>query len=286
MTQVKSLVDRKKNYKLISKLNVAGVYIVLIIFSVIMLAPFVWMLLTSVKTSEEIAQFTLFPKIFQWKNFLEVFKQVPFHLFYFNSIWTSIVITLGKLTTASMAGYAFARIKFKGRNIIFLAYLTTLMIPRQVTMIPIFIMFKTIGLIDTYIGLVLPQMFTAYGTFMMRQFFLTIPKELEESASIDGAGTFTIFYKIFLPLSKPALATLGTFVFIWSWNNFMWPLIILNSLEKMTLPIGIAMFQSMYSTQYHLLMAAAVLAIVPVMMVYLFSQKFFTKGIVMTGLKG
>ncbi len=274
------------NYKRDKIINKVILYIILSIIGVVMVAPFIWMIITSVSTQEDISTFRIIPERINLDNYAEVFRQVPFHLFYINSLWTTVIITAGKLITASLAGYAFARIKFRFRDAIFLTYLATLMIPQQVTMIPIFIVFKKIGWVDTYAGLIFPQIFTAYGTFMMRQFFMTIPKEIEESARIDGANNFLIYYRIFLPLSKPALASLGTFAFIWSWNNFMWPLIVLNSLNKMTLPVGISMFQSMYSTQYNLLMAAAVLAIVPVIIVYLFVQRFFKKGIVMSGLKG
>ncbi len=277
---------KERNYKREKKIDKIILYIILSIIGLAMVMPFIWMIVTSISTQEDITKFRIIPREIKLSNYIEVFKQVPFHLFYLNSLWSTIVITIGKLITASLAGYAFARIKFRFRDAIFLTYLATLMIPQQVTMIPIFIVFKKIGWVDTYAGLIFPQIFTAYGTFMMRQFFLTIPKEIEESAKIDGANNFIIYFKIFLPLSKPALASLGTFAFIWSWNNFMWPLIILNSLKKMTLPVGISMFQSMYSTQYNLLMAAAVLAIVPVIVVYLFVQRFFKKGIATSGLKG
>ncbi len=277
---------KERNYKREKKIDKIILYIILSIIGLAMVMPFIWMIVTSISTQEDITKFRIIPREIKLSNYIEVFRQVPFHLFYLNSLWSTIVITIGKLITASLAGYAFARIKFRFRDAIFLTYLATLMIPQQVTMIPIFIVFKKIGWVDTYAGLIFPQIFTAYGTFMMRQFFLTIPKEIEESAKIDGANNFIIYFKIFLPLSKPALASLGTFAFIWSWNNFMWPLIILNSLKKMTLPVGISMFQSMYSTQYNLLMAAAVLAIVPVIVVYLFVQRFFKKGIATSGLKG
>jgi len=159
------------------------------------------------------------------------------------------------------------------------------MIPGQVTMIPVFILIKKLGWIDTYQALILPEMYTAYGTFMLRQFFLTIPKDLEEAATIDGCGKFRIFFQIILPLSKPALATLATFIFLGAWNSFMWPLIVTNSMEMKTLPIGLASFQGLYSTDWTLLMAASMIVLAPVLLVYIFNQRFFVKGIVMSGMK-
>jgi len=276
---------RKKRIELIKKIIS---YICLSVIGISMLLPFLWMISTSLK--EPGAVFTYppewIPKPVVFKNYSEAWNAVPFGRFFINSIIVAVCITFGQLFTASLAGYAFARLEFPGKDKLFLAYLATMMIPGQVTMIPIFIVLKTLGWIDTYKALILPGMFTAYGTFMLRQFFLTIPKDLEEAAIIDGCSRFTIYLKIILPLSKPALATLGTFVFLGSWNDFMWPLIVTNSMEMKTLPIGLASFQGLYTTDWTLLMAASVIVLAPVLIVYIFNQRFFTKGIVMTGLKG
>ncbi|MDD5066487.1 MAG: carbohydrate ABC transporter permease [bacterium] len=228
-----------------------------------------------------------FKKIkFLWRNYIEAWNAVPFGRFFLNSIIVGLCITFGQVFTSSLAAYAFARLNFKLRDQIFLGYLGTMMIPGTVTMIPVFILLKLMGWIDTYQALILPGMFSAYGTFMLRQFFLGIPKDLEESAFIDGASKFTIYLKIILPLSKPALATLTTFVFMGSWNDFMWPLIVTNSMEMKTLPVGLAAFQGLYTTNWTLLMAATVIVLIPVLMVYIFNQRYFVKGIVLSGLKG
>lgn len=221
----------------------------------------------------------------RWENYVEAWLAVPFGRFFINSIIVGLCITFGQVFTSSLAAYAFARLNFKFRDHIFLGYLGTMMIPGTVTMIPVFILLKLMGWIDTYQALILPGMFSAYGTFMLRQFFLSIPRDLEESAFIDGASKFIIYWKIILPLSKPALATLTTFVFMGSWNDFMWPLIVTNSMEMKTLPVGLSSFQGLYTTTWTLLMAATVIVLIPVLVVYIFNQRYFVKGIVLSGLK-
>jgi multiple sugar transport system permease protein len=185
-----------------------------------------------------------------------------------------------------MAAYAFARLSFPGRDRIFFGYLATMMIPGAVTMIPVFILLRHFGWIDTYKALILPGIFTAYGTFMLRQFFLTLPKDLEDAAKIDGCSYVRIFWHIILPLSKPALATLTTFTFMGSWMNLMWPLIVVNTHTKYTLPVGLAYFQGVHGTDWTLLMAASMMMILPILIVFLFNQRFFVEGIKLTGIKG
>lgn len=263
-------------------------YIVLSIIGVFMIAPFLWMISTSLKEPGDV--FTSppewIPNPVVFRNYVEAWNSAPFGRFFINSIFIAICHTIGQVFTSSLAAYAFARLQFPGRDKLFLCYLGTMMIPGQVTMIPIFILIKLLGWIDTYYALILPGIFTAYGTFMLRQFFLTIPKDLEDAARIDGLNHWQIYWKIFLPLSKPALATLSTFTFLGSWNSFMWPLIVTNSMEMKTLPIGLASFQSTYYTAWTLLMAASLITLAPILVLYLFNQRFFTRGIVMTGLKG
>lgn len=262
-------------------------YILLSAIGIFMVAPFLWMLATSLK--EPGAVFSYPPKWIpspaRWKNYPDAWNAVPFGLFFVNSIIVAVCVTIGQVFTSSLAAYAFARLKFHGREKIFLAYLATMMIPFPVTMIPVFILITKLQLIDTLYALIIPGMFTAYGTFMLRQFFLSIPKELEEAASIDGAGKWRIYWSIILPLSKPAIATLATFTFMGVWNDFMWPLIVIKSIEKKTLAIGLAAFQGLYTTDWTLLMAASVIVLLPILIVYIFNQKFFTKGIAMSGLK-
>lgn len=187
---------------------------------------------------------------------------------------------------SSLAAYAFARMQFRGRDILFLLYLGTLMIPGQVTIVPLFILMKYLNWVDTYQALILPGSFTAFGTFLLRQFFLSIPFELEDAARIDGCSRFGMYWRIILPLSGPALATLAIFTFIQQWNNFLWPLIVTNSDSMKTLPLGIAMFQTQNGTQWHLMMAASAIAIVPTLILFIFAQKYFVKGITLSGMGG
>ncbi len=209
-----------------------------------------------------------------------------FLAFYLNSVIVTTVVTLGCVLTSSLAGYAFARLHFPGRDVLFLGYLATLMVPHVVTMIPVFILLRTLGLIDTYSALILPVMFSAYGTFMLRQFFLSVPRDLEDAARLDGCGHWSVYRHVVMPLSRPALAALGTFIFLWTWNSFMWPLIVMNSTEKMPLMLGLYSFMGPHGAEWHLLMAASVMVMVPVIVVFLLGQRYFVQGIMLTGMKG
>lgn len=266
----------------------AILYLALIVIGAAMVLPFVWMVSTSLK--EESAVFTATPQFIPnpviFSNYATAWNSLPFGRFFLNSFFVALSVTLGQVITSSLAAYSFARLKFPGRDRLFLIYLATLMIPSHVTMIPMFAFIKKLGWIDTYKALILPGIFTAYGTFLLRQFFLTIPKELEEAAIIDGCSYFGIYRHIIIPLSLPALATLSTFTFLGSWNDFMWPLIITVSNEMKTLPVGLATLQGQYLTDWSILMAGSVIVIIPVLLVFIFNQRFFVKGIVMTGIKG
>jgi len=209
-----------------------------------------------------------------------------FAAFYLNSLLVALCVTVGEVFTSSLAAYAFARLHFPGRDKLFLGYLGTLMVPYVVTMIPVFILLRVLHLVDTYAALILPVMFSAYGTFLLRQFFLTIPTELEDAARIDGCSKWGLYTNVILPLSKPALATLTTFVFLSNWNSFMWPLIVIQSPEKRTLPIGLYAFMGQFNTEWTLLMAASLMVMAPVLLVFVLGQRYFVKGIVMSGLKG
>jgi multiple sugar transport system permease protein len=214
-----------------------------------------------------------------------------FLVWYINSLIVALSITLGQLVTSSMAAYAFARLKFPGRDKLFLGYLATMMVPGVVTMIPVFILLKYLDAWtgvpwrDTYKALILPGVFSAYGTFMLRQFFMTIPTDLEDAARIDGCTKMGVYRNVILPLSKPALATLATLIFIGSWNDFMWPLIVTDSTGMKTLPVGLASFQGQYNTDWTMLMAASLIVLAPMVLVFLFNQRYFVRGIVMSGLK-
>lgn len=255
--------------------------------ALIMIIPFLWMLSTSIK--DQGATMTLppqfIPETITLTNYAQVAETFPIWKFLFNSFFVAVTSTLGQLLLCSMAAYAFSRLHFKGRETLFLIYLATLMVPMQVTMTPQFILMKYLGWLDTYQGLILPGLFNAFGTFLLRQFFLGIPKSLEEAAFIDGASHFRVFFQIILPLSKPALATLAIFSFMQSWNNFLWPLIIVSNQDLMTLPLGLSILQGRWATDWNLLMAGVVISVIPILAVYLFAQKYFIKGITLSGIK-
>ncbi|MCK4533557.1 carbohydrate ABC transporter permease [bacterium] len=253
-----------------------------------MIFPFLWMFSTSLKDLGQVftTGINLIPNPVKWSNYVKAWSSIPFGRFYVNSVFVAVTVTAGQVFTSSLAAYAFARLKFPGRDKLFFGYLATMMIPGTVTMIPVFILMKIMGWLDTYKALILPGMFTAYGTFMLRQFFMTLPHDLEDAAKIDGCSLFGIYWRVILPLSKPALATLATFTFIWNWGNFIWPLVITNSEKMKTLPIGLSYFQDLHSTEWTLLMAASLIVLVPALIVFIFNQRFFTRGIALTGMKG
>jgi multiple sugar transport system permease protein len=222
----------------------------------------------------------------RWTNYPEAYKAIKIGLLYWNSIKIAVLITLGQVFTSSLAAYAFARLQFPGRDKLFLVYLGTMMVPAAVTMIPLYTIINKLNLMDTHMAVILPAMFSAYGTFMLRQFYMSIPKDLEEAAKIDGCSLFGIYWRVIIPLSKPALATLATFTFMGAWRNFMWPLVVLNSSDKMTLPVGLQSFMGIYETKWNLTMAGTTMAIVPLILIFIFNQRFFVKGIQLGAIKG
>lgn len=264
-------------------------YGLLISGGIIAVFPFVWMVSTSLKPSDRI--FIYPPEFFSWplvwKNYVIAWTEVPFASFIINSVVYSVARTFGVLLTSSLAAYAFARIRFLGRDVLFLGYLGTLMVPYHVLLIPLFLIMRDLQWVDTYVGLIVPGLTSAYGTFLLRQFFLTIPKDLEDAAFIDGCGRIRIYSTIILPLSKPAIVTLGLFNFMANWNDFLWPLIVTNAPEMRTLPVGLTLFSGMFQheIQWHLLMAGTTLATIPVLGLFLFTQRFFVRGITLSGLK-
>jgi multiple sugar transport system permease protein len=272
------------------QLGDVAAFTLLTVVGVFFALPFLWMVSSSLKPLSGIYVFPpeFLPETIQWTNYIEIFRRLPFHIFFQNSLIVSFFETAGVLITASMAGYAFARLRFPGRDKIFLIYLSTMMIPFAVRMIPLFVLMRTFGWIDSLNALIFPGIFSAWGTFLMRQFMLTIPRELEDAAFIDGASRAQIYWRIILPLTKPALATLGIFHFMGSWNAFLWPLIIISSQSNKTLPLGLAAFQAMAAmkTPWHLVMAAAVVSILPILVIFVLGQKYYVRGIVTSGLKG
>ncbi len=262
-------------------------HIILGLGALTMIFPFIWMISTSLKEIGEVFVFppTFFGERLVFENYAAISDRFPFGQFFLNSLKVTTIVVIAQLITGSMAGFAFARLQFKGRDLLFLLYLATLMVPPQVTMIPNFITMTHYGLVDTHASLYLPQMANAFSTFLLRQFFLSIPKSLEDAAKIDGCTPFGVYWRIFLPLCKPALATLGVFVFMFVWNDFMGPLVFINSIDKMTLPLGLASMQGMYSTNWPVLMAGTVVSIAPLIILFLLAQDFFIKGVTLSGLK-
>lgn len=265
-------------------------YTILIIGSVIMAMPFIWMFASSFKDIGEIWSFppVFLPKKFLWKNYLDAWKSLPFDRFLFNTVFVTICVTIGQLFTCSLGGYAFSRLQFPGRNKLFIGYLATLMIPFPVIMIPLFVTMKYLGWVDSLKALIIPGLFSAWGTFLMRQFMLGIPKDLEDAAKIEGCSFWGLYWRIIMPLCKPVLATLGIFTFMGTWNDFLWPLIMINTIPKKTLPLGLVMFQARVAaeTPWHLIMAAACFTILPILILFIIGQKYYVKGIVTTGMKG
>ncbi|WP_307410029.1 carbohydrate ABC transporter permease [Neobacillus ginsengisoli] len=250
-----------------------------------MVLPFIWMILTSLKTYAESIHVppALFPKEFQWGNYKEVFGLLPFFKFMFNTIIITVLRTVGQLFLCSLAAYAFARIEFPGRNFLFLLALTVLMVPGQVFLLPQYMIMVKLGWLNSLQAVIVPGLFSAFGTFLLRQFFMGLPKELEEAARLDGCNHFKIYWKIMLPLSKPGLIALGIFTTLWSWNELMWPMIVNSSTESMTLSVGLSSLQGQYLTNYPILMAGSFLAIVPMLILFIFLQKQFIEGIAVTG---
>jgi len=265
-------------------------WIVLLLGGIIFVLPFVWMLSSSLKPLSELYQFppTFIPRNIQWGNYIEIWRRLPFGRFYLNSTFVAVSVTMGSVFTSSMAGYSFARLPFPGRDKIFLIYVSTMMVPFAVTMIPMYVLMRTFGWVNELTSLIVPSLCGAWGTFLMRQFMLTIPPELEDAALIDGSSYFGIYWRIILPLSKPVVATLAMFSFMGQWNDFLWPLIMISSLKKKTLSLGLAALQERVATRtpWHLLMAAAVLSIIPVVIVFIVGQKYYVRGIVTSGIKG
>jgi len=292
MAREATIEELKREARIKARAKASLSYAFLVMGALAMIGPFLWMITASLKEPGSIFSYQRpwwqdwIPTQFVWQNYVQAWNAVPFARFYLNSIFVSIAITIGQVVTSAFAAYAFARLEFPGRDKIFFAYLATIMVPGAVTMIPVFILLRTLGWIDTYKAVILPGIFTAYGTFLLRQFFLTLPKDLEDAAKIDGCSYFGIFWRIILPLSKPALATLTTFTFMGSWLNFMWPLIVLNTHKLFTLPVGLSYFQSLHHTDWTLLMAGSLMMILPILIVFIINQRYFVEGIKLTGIKG
>jgi multiple sugar transport system permease protein len=270
-------------------------HLVLVPATIALLFPFVWLIVTSLETPAEALHFPpiLIPHQLRFANYSDALKAAPFGRFFINSTVVAVTTVLSNLVLCSLAGYAFARLRFLGRGILFIVIMTTLMVPFQVTMIPQFIITKWLGVhvlaqvgIDHIGALILPNAATAFGIFFLRQFFRTLPIEYEESARVDGANRLKVLWRIVLPLSLPALATLAALTFLDSWNNFLWPLIVVTSTNQMTLPLGLATFQGAHSTEWTLLMAGNVMSLIPMLLIFFTAQRYFIRSVAATGLAG
>lgn len=261
------------------------IHLILIVGAVAMVLPFIWMVLTSLKTYAESIHVppVIIPKDFQWENYKEVFTLLPFFKFMLNTLIVTVLRTAGQLLLCSLAAYAFARIEFPGRNVLFLVALSVLMVPGQVFLLPQYMIMVKLGWLNTLQAVVVPGLFSAFGTFLLRQFFMGLPKELEEAARLDGCNHFQIYWRVMLPLAKPGLVALGIFTTLWSWNELMWPMIVNSSPESMTLSVGLSSLQGQYLTNYPVLMAGSFLAIVPMLILFMILQKQFIEGIAITG---
>lgn len=273
------------------KKNIFGkiaVYFFLALGGVTMVLPFIWMISTSLKTKKQLTAYppVWVPNPIRWENYTEAIGSFPFLQYTLNTLFVTAAVLVGTVFISLCAGYAFARINFKFRDQLFLVILATMMIPGQVTMIPIFKLVKDLGWMNSYLALIIPSLCSGFSIFLMRQFFLSLPKELESAAMVDGCGPFRTLWSIFVPLSKPAIATVSVLSFMGTWNSFLWPLLLISDKNKQMITVGLLQFQGAFSTSYELLMAAAFLSLLPVFLIYFFAQDYFIEGIATSGMKG
>ena len=264
------------------------IHAALILGSFGMLLPFGWMLATSLKAPPQIFTYppSLLPNPVVWQNYVDTVRAMPFGRFYLNSLFVAVSVTSLQILTSSLSAFAFARLRFRWREPLFLVYLATLMIPFQVTMIPNFILIRFLRWFDTFYALIVPTAFSAFAVFLLRQYFRGIPVDMDEAARMDGASSFRIWWQVIMPLSTPVLAALTIFVFLGSWNDFLWPLVVSNSNATRTIPVGLATFRGQFNTDWNLLMAGSVIALLPVLIVYVIAQKRFVEGITLSGMGG
>lgn len=266
----------------------APLYLALTGVAVLMLFPFGWMIATSLTSDSQLFMTPpqLIPAPLVPDNYVRVAEAFPIGRFLVNSLLVAGISTSLQVGTSAMAAYAFARLRFRGRDILFLVYLATLMVPLQVIIVPLFIEMRSLGLVNTYPGLILPAIASAFGTFLLRQAFLSLPRELDEAAFIDGASHWTVFRRIVLPLAGPALATFGIFAFMASWNSFLWPLVVTSSQDLFTLPVGLSSLHGRYETAWNLVMAGSTISVIPIVIVYVIAQKHVIRGVALSGIKG
>lgn len=266
----------------------AALYVALVGAALVMLFPFAWMVSTSLTSDAQlfVTPPQLIPSPLQPENYGRVAQDFPLGRFLLNSMVVGVISTVLQVASSAMGAYAFARLRFRGRDALFFVYLATLMVPLQVTIVPLFVEMRFLGLVNSYPALILPGMASAFGTFLLRQAFLSLPRELEEAAFIDGAGHWTVFRRIVMPLSVAAVATFAIFAFMASWNSFLWPLVVTSSQDLMTLPVGLSNLHGRYTTAWNLVMAGATVSVVPILIVYVLAQKHVVRGFTLSGLKG
>jgi multiple sugar transport system permease protein len=273
-----------------NRIGDAVTYAIIAVSSIVILFPVFWMLSTSLKEAGEVFLFPprWIPKELIWENYPKALTFLPFGMYFRNTVFVTGMCVVGQLLSSPLIAFAFARLRARGRDALFLLVLATMMLPSQVTMIPLFMLFKVFGLVDTFVPLILPSFFGgAFFIFLLRQFFLTISPELADAAKIDGCSYFQTYSRIYLPLSKPALATVAIFTIMWTWNDFMGPLIYLNREQNWTLTLGLSRFRGIYgTTPWNLLMAASLVTVLPLIVLFFFAQRYFIQGIVITGVKG
>ncbi|WP_321003639.1 carbohydrate ABC transporter permease [Eisenbergiella porci] len=277
-----------KSYKRKVRIQHSLLFVILMIIGLTMLVPFFWTLSSSFKYDREIFEYPIkwIPKVFRWSNYQEVWTRVNFLTYYLNTIKLSIIVTVGQVVTCSLAAYSFAKMDYPGRDKIFLCYLATMMVPWHAIMIPQFIIIKNMGFYDSHWSIILMNLFSAFGVFLLRQFMLGIPMELSEAARIDGCGELKIYSQIIMPMCKPGLATLVVFTFNFMWNDYMGPMIYLNTDKLKTIQIGLAAFRTEYGAEYGLIMAGTVCSLLPMVLIYCVAQKYLIEGIAFSGLKG
>lgn len=278
----------KSSYRLKERLVKFGIYALLTVGAFFVLLPFFWMISTSLKVSSEVISMPpkWIPSTLMWENYKVAWSYAPFGRYFFNSFYVAITCTVLELVTSALGAYAFAKMDFFGKNLLFVTFLGTMMIPGEVLLIPNYITIIKMGWVDTYSALIIPWIVSVFGIFLMRQFFMTIPNELHDAAKIDGCGRFRFLWQIIVPLSKPVMVTAALFKFIGSWNSFLWVLIVTNDPMMRTITNGLSFFSSDVGTSYHLLMAASTFTLAPILILFFFLQKQFIQGIARSGLKG
>ena len=277
-----------KSYKTKIRIQHSVLFVVLLVIGLTMLVPFFWTLSSSLKYDREIFEYPIkwIPEVLRWSNYEEVWTRVNFLTYYLNTIKLSLIVTIGQVVTCSLAAYSFAKMDYPGRDKIFLCYLATMMVPWHAIMIPQFIIIKNLGFYDSHWSIILMNLFSAFGVFLLRQFMLGIPMELSEAARIDGCGELKIYSQIIMPMCKPGLATLVVFSFNFMWNDYMGPMIYLNTDKLKTIQIGLAAFRTEYGAEYGLIMAGTVCSLLPMVLIYCVAQKYLIEGIAFSGLKG